>query len=57
MSNKAKWKNFSKEEISEIIFVPYKKFKQMVINKQEDLLMHTEEFEILFKLFDSKYDK
>lgn len=48
---------YQKEEISEIIFVPYKKFKQMVINKQEDLLMHTEEFEILFKLFDSKYDK
>ncbi|MBQ8043004.1 MAG: NUDIX domain-containing protein [Clostridia bacterium] len=48
---------YQEEEISEIFFVPYKKFKDMVINKQPDLLMHDEEFDILFKLFDEKFDK
>ena len=48
---------FQKEEISEIMFVPYKKFKEMVKNKQPDLLLHDEEFEILFNIFDDKYDK
>lgn len=47
---------FQKEEISEIMFVPYKKFKEMVKNKQPDLLLHNEEFEILFNMFDKKYD-
>lgn len=46
---------FQEEEISEIFFVPYKKFKKMVINKQPDLLMHTEEFKILFELFDKEF--
>lgn len=48
---------FQKEEISELFFVPYKKFKGMVNNRQPDLLMHTEEFEILFKMFDKEFDK
>jgi len=48
---------FQEDEISEIFFVPYKKFKEMVKNKQPDLLMHTEEFEILFNMFDEKFDK
>lgn len=48
---------YQKEEISEIFFVSYKEFKKMVINKQEDLLMHTEEFEMLFEMFDDIYDK
>lgn len=48
---------FQKEEISEIFFVPYKKFKEMVNNKQPDLLMHTEEFEILFNMFDNEFGK
>lgn len=48
---------FQKEEISEIFFVPYKKFKDMVNNKQPDLLRHDDEFEILFKLFDDEFDK
>lgn len=47
---------FQKEEISEIFFVPYKKFKEMVMNKQPDLLMHNEEFEILFDKFDNEFD-
>ncbi len=47
---------FQEEEISEIMFVPYKEFKQMVENKQEDLLMHTEEFNIIFDMFDSEFD-
>lgn len=48
---------FQKEEISEIFFVPYKKFKEMVKNRQPDLLMHNEEFEILFNMFDKEFDK
>jgi len=48
---------FQEDEISEIFFVPYKKFKEMVKNKQSDLLMHTEEFNILFNMFDEKFDK
>ena len=49
--------SYQKEEISEIFFVPYKDFKKMVVSKQSDLLMHNDEFEILFNLFDDKYDK
>ena len=48
---------FQESEISEIFYVPYKKFKQMVENKQSDLLMHTEEFKIIFDMFDSEFDK
>lgn len=48
---------YQKEEISEIMYVPYKEFKKMVQNKQPDLLRHDEEFEILFNLFDKEYDK
>ncbi len=47
---------YQEEEISEIFFVPYKKFKEMVNNNQPDLLRHDEEFEILFNLFDKEYD-
>lgn len=46
---------YQESEISEIVFVPYKEFKKMVENKQLDLLMHTEEFEILFEMFDKLY--
>lgn len=48
---------FQEEEISEIFFVPYKKFKKMIKNEQADLLMHNEEFEILFNMFDKEFDK
>lgn len=48
---------FQEEEISEIFFVPYKKFKEMIYNKQPDLLMHTQEFKILFEMFDKEFDK
>ena len=47
---------FQEDEISEIFFVTYKQFKEMVNNRQPDLLRHDEEFEILFSLFDSEYD-
>lgn len=47
---------FQEDEISEIFFVPYKQFKEMVNNRQPDLLRHDEEFEILFSLFDNEYD-
>lgn len=48
---------FQESEISEIFFVPYKEFKNMVINKQQDLLQHEDEFEILFNLFDKEFNK
>lgn len=48
---------FQKEEISEIFFIPYKQFKEMISNKQPDLLMHDDEFEILFNMFDKEFDK
>lgn len=48
---------YQEEEISEIFYVPYKEFKNMVENRQPDLLRHDEEFEILFNLFDSEFDK
>ena len=47
---------FQEEEISEIMYVPYKKFKEMVNNKQPDLLRHDDEFEILFNMFDKEFD-
>ena len=49
--------SYQESEISEIFFVPYKKFKEMVINKQPDLLRHDDEFEIIFNMFDEKFDK
>ena len=49
--------SYQESEISEIFFVPYKKFKEMVINKQPDLLRHNDEFETIFNMFDEKFDK
>ena len=49
--------DFQKEEISEVIFVPYKKFKQMIADKQPDLMLDYDEFKILFDLFDKEFDK
>ena len=43
---------FQKEEISELLSVPYREFKEMVKRKQEDLLMHPEEFAALFNHLD-----
>lgn len=48
---------YQEEEITEIFFVSYKKFKEMVKNRQPDLLGHEEEFEILFSMFDKEFDK
>jgi len=48
--------NFQKEEISEMFFVSYKEFKNMVMNRQPDLLRHDEEFKMLFNLFDAEFD-
>ena len=47
---------YQEEEISEILFVPYKKFKEMVKNEHPELLRHDEEFEILFNIFDKEFD-
>lgn len=48
---------YQEEEISEIFFVPYKDFKNMVNNRQLDLLRYDKEFELLFELFDNEFDK
>lgn len=48
---------FQEEEISEIMYVPYKHFKKMVEDHQPDLLRHDDEFEILFNMFDNEFDK
>lgn len=48
---------YQKEEISEIFFVPYQKFKEMVASRQSDMVMYDEEFEILFGMFDKEFDK
>ena len=47
---------FQEEEISEIMYVPYEKFKEMVNNRQPDLLMRDNEFKIIFDLLDKKID-
>ena len=36
--------HYQEEEISEIFFVPYKKFKEMIANKQPDLMLNYDEF-------------
>lgn len=48
---------FQEEEISEIMYIPYKKFKEMIKNRQPDLLMREKEFKILFNMFDKEFDK
>lgn len=45
---------FQEEEISEIMYVTYDKFKEMIENKQKDLLMHIDEFKILFDILDKE---
>jgi len=45
---------YQEDEISEIFFVSYEKFKEMVKNHQPDLLRQDEEFEILFELLDKE---
>lgn len=44
---------FQEEEISEIIYVPYTLFKRMIKDRQEDLIMRDEEFEIITNYLDS----
>ena len=39
------------EEISEIFFVPFQKFKEMVANKQPNLVIYEEEYEVLLDMF------
>ena len=46
---------YQEDEISEILFVPYKKFKEMVENNHPELLMKHDEFEILFELLDERF--
>ena len=42
------------EEVSEVRFVPYKEFDRMVQQKDQSLVHHPEEFEILFKYLREK---
>lgn len=49
--------NYQKEEISEILFVPYQKFKEMVSNKQSDLVIYPDEYKILFEILDKEIRK
>ena len=37
------------EEVSEVKYVPLEEFRNMIKNKDETLLMHMDEFEMLFK--------
>lgn len=45
---------YQKEEIVEIFFVPYKKFKEMVEKRQKDLVIYPDEYKILFDLLDKE---
>lgn len=44
---------FQKEEVAEIFYVPYKEFKNMVVNRHPELKRHDEDFEVLFRLWDN----
>lgn len=48
---------YQREEISEILFVPYKKFKEMISKEQYDLVIYPDEYPILFNLLDDEFDK
>lgn len=50
--NNIKKINFQKSEISEIIFVSFSNFKNMIINKHKDLRVSSETFELLCDIFD-----
>lgn len=56
-NKKVKEMKLQKEEVSEVFYVPYKKLKEMYYNHQPDLLRHEEDYEELFKMFDSEFDK
>ena len=45
------------EEVAELFLVPYKEFKQMVANRQPDLLIHDDEFAVAFGILDKEFDK
>ena len=47
---------YQKEEISEILFVPYKEFKKMVDNNQSDLVIYADVYQVLFNLLDDEFD-
>lgn len=48
---------FQKEEISEVMYVSYDKFKKMVEDKQEDLVYYEDEYEILFNTLDKMFNR
>lgn len=45
---------YQEEEISEIMYIPYNEFKEMIKNHHPELLRHEEEFKILIELLDKK---
>lgn len=46
---------YEEEEISEIFFVAYKEFKKMVNERNKELIMHDDEFKIIFERFDKDF--
>lgn len=48
---------YQREEISEIFFLPYKKFKEMISKEQSDLVIYPDEYKILFNLLDDEFDR
>jgi len=48
---------YQTEEISEIFFVPYKKFKEMVAARQPDLVDYPDEYPIIFNLLDKLFSQ
>ncbi|MBB1522943.1 MAG: NUDIX domain-containing protein [Clostridiales bacterium] len=46
---------FQVEEISEIMFVPYKEFKKMVEDKVPELVEYDEEYKLVFKILETCY--
>ena len=47
--------NYNRDEISEIFFVTYEKFKEMVYEKHVELIRHDEEFKILIEALDNEF--
>lgn len=44
--------NIQKEELSEILYVSYDKFKDMVRDRKEDLVIYEDEYKVLFEVLD-----
>ena len=45
---------YQEEEISEIMYIPYNEFREMVKKEDKELVKHEEEYKILFNILDEK---